>query len=286
MKNELHAVILAGGKGVRLRPFTTSLPKPLVPIGDEYSILEIVLTQLAHEGFTRATLAIGHLGHLIRAFVGDGRRWGLRVDYADEATPLGTIGPVLHILDRLPEHVLVMNGDILTNLPYGRLLQEHTSSSAPLTIATYEREVKIDFGVLNVDMAKVIGFQEKPSLNYRVSMGVYAVSTQALRRYPVGQPFGFDDLVLDLLSAGQPPSSFSFDGFWLDIGRPDDYDQANEQFQQLRRILLPRDAPCVGGPPLRDDAGGQTHVEDAGIEKSPRKEARLEAVIATGSVAR
>ncbi len=131
MKDGLHAVILAGGKGVRLRPYTTSLPKPLVPIGDEFSILEIVLTQLAHEGFTRATIAIGAPGHLIRAFVGDGSRWGLQVDYVDEDSPLGTIGPVLGILDRLPEHVLVMNGDILTNLAYGRLLREHAQGGAP-----------------------------------------------------------------------------------------------------------------------------------------------------------
>lgn len=224
---------------MRLRPYTTSLPKPLVPIGDEYSILEIVLMQLAHEGFSRVTIAIGHLGHLIRSFVGDGSRWGISVDYVDEDSPLGTFGPLLGIVDDLPEHVLVMNGDVLTNLPYGKLLREHAAGNAPLTIATFERSVKIDFGVLHVESTTVTGFREKPTLDYRVSMGVYGVSTAALRRYPVGKPFGFDDLVLDLLDIGDPPTSYPFDGFWLDIGRPDDYDRANDTFDELKPILLP-----------------------------------------------
>jgi NDP-sugar pyrophosphorylase family protein len=243
-----HAIILAGGKGVRLRPYTTSLPKPLVPIGDEFSILEIVLTQLASHGFTEVTLAIGHLGHLIRSFVGDGSRWGLRVRYVSEDSPLGTIGPVLRILDDLPEHVLVMNGDVLTDLPYGELMGEHLRSGTPLTIATYEREVGIDFGVLEVDRRRVVGFREKPTLRYKVSMGVYGVATSALRRYQPGQPFGFDDLVLDLIEQGRPPTSYGFSGYWLDIGRPDDYDRANLEFSQLRPHLLPGSGPGFGGP--------------------------------------
>lgn len=235
----MHAVILAGGKGVRLRPYTTSLPKPLVPIGDRYSILEIVLTQLADQGFTDATLAIGHLGHLIRSFVGDGSRWGLRVQYLDEDIPLGTMGPVLRLVDHLPEHVLVMNGDILTDMDYARLLREHRDGDRPLTIATYQRNVNIDFGVLDVESERVVAFREKPTHHYQVSMGVYGVSTAALRSYEPGQHFGFDDLVLDLLDRGTPPSSFPFQGFWLDIGRPDDYDRANDEFAALAPLLLP-----------------------------------------------
>ena len=146
----MHAVILAGGKGVRLRPYTTVIPKPLVPIGDEHSILEIVLMQLAHEGFRSVTLAIGHFGHLIRSFVGDGSRWGLEVDYVEEESPLGTIGPLLHMKDYLPERFVVMNGDILTDLNYRALMDEHTMFDADVTVATYSREVKIDFGVLEI----------------------------------------------------------------------------------------------------------------------------------------
>ena len=234
----MHAVILAGGQGVRLRPYTTRLPKPLVPIGDEFSILDIVLCQLAQQGFDRATLAIGYLGNLIRAYVGDGRRWGIEVDYATEDSPLGTIGPVLQILDRLPDEFLVMNGDVLTDLDYGALMRAHAESGAPLTVATYRRQVRIDFGVLSTAGGKVVEFTEKPTIDYRVSMGVYGVSKPTLKRYPVGHPLGFDDLVLDLLDREEPPEEFGCDGFWLDIGRPDDYDRANAEFPALRGTLL------------------------------------------------
>ncbi|MCP2257893.1 mannose-1-phosphate guanylyltransferase [Streptoalloteichus tenebrarius] len=234
----MHAVILAGGKGTRLRPYTTCLPKPLVPIGDHYSILDIVLHQLARSGFRSATLAIGHLGHLIRSYVGDGSRWGMTVDYAEEESPLGTIGPLLGMLDRLPPHFLVMNGDVLTNLDFALLLGRHVADAAPLTVATYQRQVRIDFGVLSTKDGRIVEFAEKPTLDYRVSMGVYGVSGETLRRYEPGLPLGFDELVLDLLAANTPPREYAFDGYWLDIGRPDDYDRANAEFDLLRPMLL------------------------------------------------
>ncbi len=238
-RSERHAVILAGGQGARLRPYTTTLPKPLMPIGDEYAILEIVLRQLAQRGFGSATLAIGHLGQLITAYVGDGSQWGIRIDYEHEESALGTMGPVLKILDRLPEHFLVMNGDVLTDLDYAALLDTHRGSGRPITVATYGREVRIDFGVLETDGDRIVGFQEKPTLSYTVSMGVYALSREALRRYPAGPPFGFDDLMNDLLGRNEDPGSFRCDGYWLDIGRPEDYDRANAEFASLRTTLLP-----------------------------------------------
>ncbi len=234
----MHAVILAGGKGVRLRPYTTCLPKPLVPIGDECAILEIVLRQLAAQGFRAVTVAIGHLGHLIRSYVGDGGQWGLRVDYAAEESPLGTIGPLLPLLDRLPAEFLVMNGDVLTDLDFAGLLGQHRTDGAPLTVATYRRRVEIDFGVLHTDQRRVVRFSEKPAIDYEVSMGVYGMSRETLRRYPPGLPLGFDELILDLLEAGTPPRAYGCDGYWLDIGRPDDYDRANAEFGVLRPALL------------------------------------------------
>ncbi|MGW7417248.1 nucleotidyltransferase family protein [Streptomyces sp. NPDC054863] len=234
----MHVVILAGGKGVRLRPYTTALPKPLVPIGDQHAILEIVLRQLSTAGFTSCTLAIGHLGQIIRAYVGDGERWGLKVDYATEESPLGTIGPLLNLRDRLPETFLVMNGDVLTDLDYADVLKQHRASDAPLTIATYARQVRIDFGVLTTDATKVVAFTEKPSIDYRVSMGVYGLSRATLEGYTPGLPLGFDELVLDLLGTHNPPHAYAFDGYWLDIGRPDDYDRANAEFTTHRSLLL------------------------------------------------
>ncbi|WP_328718033.1 sugar phosphate nucleotidyltransferase [Streptomyces sp. NBC_00247] len=234
----MHVVILAGGKGVRLRPYTTALPKPLVPIGDQHTILEIVLRQLANSGFTSCTLAIGHLGEIIRAYVGDGSQWGLRIDYATEESPLGTMGPLLTMRDRLPETFLVMNGDVLTDLDFGEVLATHRSADAPLTIATYARKVHIDFGVLTTDDSRVVAFTEKPSMDYRVSMGVYGLSRSTLDNYTAGLPLGFDELVLDLLKAGNPPHAYEFDGYWLDIGRPDDYDRANAEFTSRKQLLL------------------------------------------------
>ncbi|GAA4345420.1 mannose-1-phosphate guanylyltransferase [Actinomadura luteofluorescens] len=240
----MHAVILAGGKGVRLRPYTTTLPKPLVPIGDEYSILEILLHQLSRQGFTTVTLAIGHLGHLIRSYVGDGSRWGLRVDYASEEAPLGTIGPLLTMRDRLPDEFLVTNGDVLTDLDFAGLLDEHRATRPLLTVATYARKVDIDFGVLTTVDGRVVEFAEKPTLDYQVSMGVYGVSAAALAGYEPGFPLGFDELVLDLLAAGRHPREYRFDGYWLDIGRPADYDRANAEFPALRPQLLEGRVPA------------------------------------------
>ena len=233
-----HAIVLAGGKGTRLRPYTTTLPKPLVPIGDEFPILEIVIRQLALRGFVSATIAIGHQGHLIKAFVGDGSQWGLHVEYAEESEPLGTIGPVRQILDSLPEHFLVMNGDILTDLDYGALMRAHIGSGAPITVATYRRDVHVDFGVLDIEGDRITGFREKPTLSYMVSMGVYGLSRATLTSYPPGA-FGFDTLMRDLVGRNPRPAMYPFTGYWVDIGRPEDYDRANEEFEELRGTLLP-----------------------------------------------
>jgi NDP-sugar pyrophosphorylase family protein len=235
----MHAVILAGGKGVRLRPYTTRLPKPLVPIGDEHSIMEIVLSQLSQCGFDRVTLAIGHLGELIRSYFGDGGRCGVHLDYSlPEEVPLGTMGPVLQILDRLPEEFLVMNGDVLTDLDYADLMRQHRESDAPLTVATYQRQARIDYGVLTTKDGHVVKFTEKPTIDYRVSMGVYACSKPTLASYTPGLPFGFDELVLDMLARGTPPQAYAFEGHWFDIGRPDEYDRVNAEFGLIRGSLL------------------------------------------------
>ena len=234
----MHAVILAGGKGVRLRPYTTTLPKPLMPIGDKHAILEIVLDQLAGSGFTSVILAINHLGPLIKAFVGDGSRWGLRIDYVEENVPLSTIGPLFGLKNTLPDEFLVMNGDVLTDLDYADLLRQHALSGGGLTVAIAERTHKVEFGVLDVEASRVVGFREKPDLRYQVSMGVYGMSRRTLAPYPAGRPFGFDQLVLDLLARGENPATYPFTGFWLDIGRPEDYDEANRSFEENRAKLL------------------------------------------------
>lgn len=235
-----RAVIMAGGKGTRLRPYTVALPKPLMPIG-EYPILEVVIRQLAAAGFDHITLAVNHQAELIRAFCQDGARWNIRIDYSLEDRPLSTIAPLALIKD-LPENFLVMNGDILTDLDYAALYNDHCAAGNIFTVSSKVREQKIDYGVLLVDAeGKLTGFQEKPRHLYQVCMGVNMVNRKALAHIPSGEAYGFDHLMLDLLAAGTPAAVRPFTGYWLDIGRPDDYAQAVEEFDTMRHIFLPQE---------------------------------------------
>lgn len=232
-----RAVILAGGKGTRLRPYTVVLPKPLMPIGD-YPILEVIVRQLARSGFSRITLAVNHQAELIQAFFADGAKWGVKIDYSLEDQPMGTMGPLKLIRD-LPEHFLVMNGDTLTDLDFGAFYEQHVKSGEFFTISSAVREHLIDFGVLEPGPdGRLSGFKEKPRLTYEVSMGVYMCSRAILERIPAGRPYGFDYLMLELIKTGKPARLLRHSGYWLDIGRPDDYAQAIDDFERLRPSLL------------------------------------------------
>jgi NDP-sugar pyrophosphorylase family protein len=235
-----RAVVLAGGKGSRLRPYTVVLPKPLMPIGD-YPILEVIVRQLARYGFDHITLAVNHQAEIVRAFCGDGSKWGVRIDYSLETIPLSTVAP-LKLLSDLPENFLMMNGDVLTDLHMGRLYEEHVGNRRLFTIAASARTQIVDYGVLHTGTRhQLTGFEEKPKLDYLVSMGVYIVNREVLGRVPAGQKYGFDNLMLDMLACKQPVHVERYDGYWLDIGRVDDYMRAVEEFEDRRRQLLPDD---------------------------------------------
>ena len=234
----MRAVILAGGRGTRLRPFTATLPKPLVPLGDR-SILDIVLMQLKRAGVTRVTMAVNHLAHLIMAYFGDGERWGLAIDYSLEDRPLSTIAPLKLIRD-LPETFFVMNGDVVTDLDFAALYRSHTENDADITVATFERDSRIDFGVLKTDASHhIIGFEEKPVYHFSVSMGVYVMSRRLLDIVPADRPFGFDHLMLACIAQKRRAITYPHGGYWLDIGRPDDYEEANEKIGDLLKRLFP-----------------------------------------------
>lgn len=242
------AILLAGGLGSRLAPFTAVIPKPLVPIGERESIAEVILQQLAHHGFERVFISIGYLGHLIQAVIGDGLRFGLDVRYFSEDKPLSTVGPLRLIADQLPETFLLLNGDVLTDLDFGGLLQNHSESGRTLTVATYPRQVKIDLGVLDTDEAgKVVGFREKPTYDFYVSMGVYALHRRVLNYIPEDEAYGFDNLMLQMLSDKDPVGTFDWGkGRWLDIGRHGDFAQAQESFAADRHVYLPWEAEKAG----------------------------------------
>ncbi len=231
-----EAVILAGGRGTRLFPYTAVLPKPLMPIGDN-CILEIILKQLANCGFSKVTLAVNHQAALIRALIGDGKKYDLKVSYSLETQALSTMGP-LKLLKNLPENFLVMNGDILTDLDYGTFFNDHVKSKNIFSISGFRREHKVDYGILETnDSSQLTGFKEKPVESYLVSMGIYMLNKKILSHIPKDTAFGFDDLMHHLLNKKKTVSVREHHGQWLDIGRPDDFAMATALAEKLEQKL-------------------------------------------------
>jgi len=233
----MRAIILAGGQGTRLRPYTVVLPKPLMPIG-EYPILEVIVRQLVFYGFTHITMAVNHQAEIIRSFFNSGTKWGIKIDYSLEKTPLGTMGP-LKLIDNLPDNFLVMNGDILSNINFRAFHDYHINKNNIFTISAYQREQKTEYGVLEINNHDYLtDFKEKPVTKYDVSMGIYMLNKSVLDYIPAEKEYGFDKLMMDLLKAKNPASVKRFDGYWLDIGRPDDYIQAIDEFESLKHTFL------------------------------------------------
>ena len=234
----MKAIILAGGRGTRLAPYTTVLPKPLMPIGD-VPILDVVIRQLAFYGFDDITLAVGYLAELLMAYCGDGSKYGVKISYSREETPLGTAGPIT-LVSGLTEPFLVMNGDLLTTLNYSDMWHYHRARGSIATLASYNRKVKIDLGVIDYDSENfVTNYTEKPTYRYAVSSGIYIFKPAILDHLETGKRLDLPDLVLHLLSKNQKVSCYPYDGYWLDIGRHDDYQQAMEEFERNRHKFLP-----------------------------------------------
>lgn len=246
---------MAGGKGSRLGPYTTVLPKPLLPIGDR-AILDVVVHQLRDCGFDRLTLAVGYLAHLVKAVMADGASHGVTIEYQEEDEPLGTVGPLANI-EGLDDSFLVMNGDVLTTLDYGKLVDDHRASGNVLTVASHDRVVRTEYGVLHLDgqlgaTRRITDFEEKPELPYVVSMGVYVMEPRALDYIEAGQRLDLPDLVHRLLAAGEQVGSYLFKGYWLDIGRHEDYERAIMEYEQLKAEFHPGGLGAIerptGGP--------------------------------------
>lgn len=233
----MRAIVLAGGKGTRLRPYTTLFPKPLVPVGEQ-PILEILLRQLARAGYDRVTISTGHLAHLIEAYFGDGADLGITVDYVREERPLSTAG-CLRLVDRPDEPFLVVNGDVLTTMDYGAFLRRHASDGAGATVAVTERSAQIDFGVAEIGPdGSLQGWTEKPTYRFAVSMGVYALSPEAVDLIQAEEELGMPDLLLRVRDSGGRVLCHRTDAYWLDIGRVEDYDRAQADFERMRVALL------------------------------------------------
>lgn len=237
----MKAVVLAGGKGTRLAPYTRILPKPLMPIGD-MPILEVLLRQMKQAGVEQVIMTVGHLAGLLNAFFKDGQQWGLQITYSMENSPLGTAGPI-SLINGLDETFLVTNGDVLTTLDISELVAFHKSQKSTATVAVHRRHVKIDLGVVQLDRnCQIEDYIEKPTYDYVVSMGIYVFEPRVLNYIPHGQYLDFPDLMLKLIEAGEKVVGYPFEGYWKDLGRPDDYEQAAEDFCRMQNLFLPEEA--------------------------------------------
>jgi NDP-mannose synthase len=257
------AIILAGGKGSRLGPYTTVLPKPLLPIGDR-AILDVVVQQLRSYGFTDLTFAVGYLAHLIEAVFGDGSRHGVSIEYHLEKEPLGTAG-ALATIEGLDDTFLAMNGDVLTTLDYSYLFDAHRRAGNMLTIATHRRVVRTEYGVIHLDgdrgeTAAVTAYEEKPEIPYVVSMGVYVAEPEVLDYLETGSYLDVPDLVLRLLEDRRRVGSFLYEGYWLDIGRHEDYERAIIEYEQLKNQLFPEYETARSDPLQPPSSEGQPAV--------------------------
>ena len=232
----MHAVILAGGKGTRLKPYTAEIPKPLVSVEDK-PIIEVLLRRMRRDGVTEVHIAVNHLAHLIMAVLGDGSKMGMDIKYSLEDEPLSTVGP-LKLIDNLEDNFLVANGDILTDIDFRKLFDNHIESGARMTVATHCRKTKIDYGVMNIAADGLVrSFSEKPIYELTVSMGIYVFNKSILDLVPERKPFGFDNLMLTMIRRQQPVNTFPYDGYWMDIGRPDDYERAKTDVKKMPELL-------------------------------------------------
>jgi len=236
----MKALILAGGKGSRLYPFSATLPKPLMPLG-EMPILELLLRQLAAAGVHHAILAVNHMRHLIEAFFGDGSRFGLTIEYSGEDKPLGTAGPMGAALDRLGEDFVLANGDLLTTLNVRQMVAAHRDARADATIGVFEREVKVEFGLIDVDAnMHMVGYREKPSQLQLVSMGLYVLRAESVRSFVrPNEHLDMPQLMVAMMQAGKRVLCHRQDCVWLDIGRPEDFAAAQRMFEQEPERFLP-----------------------------------------------
>ncbi|SDZ04622.1 sugar phosphate nucleotidyltransferase [Thermoactinomyces sp. DSM 45892] len=236
----MHAVIMTGGKGERMRPYTHVLPKGLLPI-DGIPLLDILVRQCQYYGFNRVTMTCGYLATMIQNYFENGSKWGLEIDYLTEDVPLGTAGSLRDVSCE-EGSMIVMNCDVLTTLHFRDFYEQHINQKSMLTIASHAIEVPVEFGVLAVEGERVLQIVEKPTNHSLVSMGIYVVHQDALKYIPKEGKFDIPDLIHTLLDHKERVTHHHTDSFWIDIGKPDDYEKANQIFEQFKAQILPKES--------------------------------------------
>lgn len=225
------AIILSGGLGTRLRPFTEVIPKPLLPIGEK-AVLEIQIEHLKKYGFDHVFLATNYKSAYIENFFGDGSKYGVKLTISKEQEPLGTAGPVKLLAEHLDEPFLVMNGDILTLCKYRELYDYACSRESLLTISTKEMLTPYQFGNIFTDGDYVTGIDEKPDIRMTILAGIYIFKPELLELIPYNQFYGMDTLIKTMLGKQLPISHYPITEYWLDIGRIDDYEKAQSVYKE------------------------------------------------------
>ena len=223
------AVIQAGGKGTRLRPYTLALPKPLMPVGED-PVLLILLKWLRKWGIKESIITTGYLGHIIKALCDSNNHMDIKLSYCQEHEPLGTVGALRLLDEKLVDTFITVNGDLICDLDLQDFIAFHKHCGGMLTVATTEKDVKVNLGVMECEHNMVSKFQEKPVLKYKVSMGIYCMEPEILNLIPKNMPFGFDDLVHEMLRSKLPVHVYEHNGYWMDLGRKEDFEQAQEEF--------------------------------------------------------
>ena len=231
------AVIQAGGKGTRLRPYTLALPKPLMPIGD-LPIIELLLKWLRRWGIRKVYITTGYLGGLIKALCNDGSQWDMNIEYSQEPEPLGTIGALRLIRHKLTETFLTINGDIISDLNLRQLIKFHKSDNNLISVAVAEKKIQVDLGVMLSTNGKMSGFREKPIMKFNVSTGIYCMEPKIVDLIPDNVPYGFDDLMFEMLDKNLAVNLYKHEGLWLDIGREDDFRYAQDNFMEKYKTLV------------------------------------------------
>ena len=224
------AVILAGGLGDRLRPFTQAIPKPLLPIGEQ-SLLEVQVTNLAKSGATRIFIATNYKSEYIENFIGNGDQYGVEILYSRETKRLGTCGPLSLLREKLDEPFLTMNGDILTTMDFAKFYEFGCSMPGDFTIATKNIVTPFNFGKVHTDGDRIIKVEEKPDVYTEVLAGIYFMRPAVLPMIPYDTFFGIPDLIEKMLQEGLPIMRYAMQEYWIDIGRIEDYTAAQEAYK-------------------------------------------------------
>lgn len=223
-------VIMAGGRGSRLMPYTKSIPKPMIDIGGK-PMLEKILLNLRKQGFRNFVLSVNYLSELIENYFGDGSAWNIKIDYIRELEPLGTAGSLCYLEQSTDAPFIVMNGDILSNFDLGKVLNSHIEGNADVTVVTKSHEIVVPFGVVETNAGSLVAINEKPTMAYEVLAGIYVLNPVTLSFLSGESKIDMPDLILKAISHGKFVTTHPYNEMWIDVGRPSDLERARQQDQ-------------------------------------------------------